>query len=192
MKAPKPNTYVSLIGTILIMWLMVGYVYLLTPLDTLPSAAERQLSQENPLPAKALLHSTARVGDASLQLLTVKPQYQAREPVVVVAQLSGVPRDQVETTLASLLIEGDIQVLGPIAFARHSLSGEYIARITDNPATGLPLAAGTYKVVVRVGTDLVAAVPFQVQAETGELAWQGRPVRQPLKAAITDSTGIRY
>ncbi|MEE2730674.1 MAG: hypothetical protein VYA55_07605 [Pseudomonadota bacterium] len=182
MKAPKPNTYVSLIGTILIMWLMVGYVYLLTPLDTIPSPALPQASLGSPVPAKALLHTTARVGDASLQLQTIKPQYRLREPVVVTAQLNGLSQDLVDTTLASLLIEGDIQVLGPIRFARKAVlgkrgAGEYVAHITDNPATGLPLEPGTYKVVVRVGTDLVAAVPFQVAGATQKLAWQAQALR---------------
>ncbi|MCK5790391.1 MAG: hypothetical protein ACPGZU_00555 [Ketobacter sp.] len=54
MKPPKQNAYVSLIGTILIMWLMVGYVYLLTPLDTITPPPPRV----EPQPAAS--HAAAR------------------------------------------------------------------------------------------------------------------------------------
>ena len=54
MKPPKQNAYVSLIGTILIMWLMVGYVYLLTPLDTITPPPPRV----EPKPAAS--HAAAR------------------------------------------------------------------------------------------------------------------------------------
>ena len=188
MKPPKQNTYLSLIGTIVIMWLMVGYVYLLTPLETLPSMNKQPSPVDVRVPAKANLQNSARVGDASLMLETVKSHYQPQEPVVVLAHLAGLSQDKVESTLASLLIEGDIQVLGPITFSRNRANGEFVARILFNPATGQPLMAGSYKVVVRVGTDLVAAVAFEIAGLPEQLAWQSRPVGTELKG----STGSRY
>ena len=153
------------------MWLMVGYVYLLTPLETLPSSVTQQIPEAAKVSLKGHLRNTAQAGDACLLLETVKSHYQLQEPVVVVAHLSGLPQHRVDTTLASLLIEDDIQVLGPISFYRQADSGEYIARITSNPATGMPLGIGTYKVVVRVGPDLVAAVPFKVLAVPERIAY---------------------
>lgn len=166
------------------MWLMVGYVYLLTPLETLPSPSAPPFPEAAKVTVKESLHNRAQAGDACLLLETVKSHYQLQEPVVVVAHLSGLPRHRVDTTLASLLIEGDIQVLGPISFYRQPETGEYIARITRNPASGMPLGIGSYKVVVRVGPDLVAAVPFEVSAQAGKLAWRSRPVKQALMGSI--------
>ena len=153
------------------MWLMVGYVYLLTPLETLPSPTSEPNPEDIKVSVKGSLLNTAQVGDACLLLETVKSHYLPEEPLVVVAHLSGLPQHRVDTTLASLLIEDDIQVLGPISFARQADTGEYIARITSNPATGMPLGIGTYKVVVRVGPDLVAAVPFEVLAVPDQIAY---------------------
>lgn len=153
------------------MWLMVGYVYLLTPLETLPSPSTPQITEDVKISVKDSLRNTAQAGDACLLLETVKSHYQLQEPVVVVAHLSGLPQHRVDTTWASLLIEDEIQVLGPISFYRQADTGEYIARITSNPATGMPLGIGTYKVVVRVGPDLVAAVPFEVLAAPERVAY---------------------
>jgi len=173
MKPPKQNAHVSLIGTILIMWLMVGYVYLLNPVETLPSQkSDTTQASRSGTSAVSAMQSSDESGAARLSLLLEKDHYRPQEPVRVVAQLSGLEIDSINSSLASLLIEDDIQVLGPVTFIRQQVSGDYVTNITLNPATGLPLTKGSYKVVVRAGTDLVAAVAFQVESANGRVAFQ--------------------
>ena len=173
MKPPKQNAHVSLIGTILIMWLMVGYVYLLNPLETLPSQKGNALPTSRPGgSAVRAMQSSDVSGEARLSLQLAQDHYRLQEPIRVVVQLSGLEMDTINSSLSSLLIEDDIQVLGPITFTHQHATGEYVSSITVNPATGLPLTSGSYKVVVRAGTDLVAAVAFKVEPQSGRMAFQ--------------------
>lgn len=173
MRPPKLNAHISLIGTILIMWLMVGYVYLLTPLEPVDSKSSE--AQETVLPLKNATPHVRESDQVDGERLTVeleKGRFQPREPVLVVVRLSG-PRAMTRpANLASLLIENETQILGPVTFTKKPDSQDYICHIVTNPATGQPLPAGIYKVVVRANANLVAAVTFEVAAPPIHLAYQ--------------------
>jgi len=156
------------------MWLMVGYVYLMTPLEPIVSKRQGLQAGYEGTPDAALQHleMTDSVAGMSLTVELEKSRFQPSEAVVVIAHISGVSDDQEHSELASLLIENGTQVVGPVVFTRRPGSHGYVGRVKGNPITGLPLAPGRYQVVVRVGADLVAAVTFEVAASDVQVAFQ--------------------
>lgn len=174
MRPPKHNAHISLVGTILIMWLMVGYVYLLNPPEPVNTSGWEQATMEIPTQAGELspLAMSDERNNLRLTLELEKDRFLAAEPVVVIARLSGSDYLQHRAALASLLIENGTQILGPLTFIERPDSCDFIVHILHNPATGLPLPAGKYKVVVQAGADLVAAVSFEVAASANHLAYQ--------------------
>ncbi len=156
------------------MWLMVGYVYFLTPLEPIVSKRQELQAGSEGMPAAAIQHleMTDSVGGMSLTVELEKSRFQPSEAVVVMAHISGVGDDREHSELASLLIENGTQVVGPVLFTRRPGSQGYVGRVMGNPMTGLPLAPGSYQVVVRVGADLVAAVTFEVAASGVQVAFQ--------------------
>lgn len=78
MITPKHDAHISLIGTILIMWLMVGYVYFLTPLEPIVSKKQELQAGSEGMPAAAVQHleMTDSVGGMSLTVELEKSRFQ--------------------------------------------------------------------------------------------------------------------